>query len=204
MLQTLLCQFEEELTAFYRVSFSACALSTSLPLSSSSCCPHVLLPHQPLHMPSPTDGNSIVHKMILEEKYVWKKAVKIGIGADGGKEGDACPVPSSPGVPCAPNYSDQCNGRGRAQSPGLLVPHLPWWNSCCTTNCLQLGDTCPLVISSDYFPQQQGQVHFESFPISLWKCKLWGGRDIVLLFHWVMQIPIPHMEWMNKYPWYKC
>lgn len=69
MLQTLLCQYEEELTAFYSVSFSACALSPSLPLSSSSCCPHVLLFHQPLHVPSPTDGISIVPRMILMEKY---------------------------------------------------------------------------------------------------------------------------------------
>lgn len=183
-------------TAFYSVSVSACALSPSLPLCSPPCCPHVLLPHQPLHIPSPTDGISVVHRMILVEKYVWKT---YEIGAEGG-QCTACPLLSW--CPLCPklHWSMQWT-RGRAQSPGLLLPHPPWWNSCCTTNCLQLGDMCPLAISSGYFPQQEGQVHFGSFPISLWKYKPWEGE--IFLFHWVMQIPIPCRKCLNKYPWYK-
>lgn len=49
-------------------------------------------------------------------------------------------------------------GTGGTQSSSLLAPHPPvsihpWWNSCCTTKPLQLGDECPLVISPDRFPQ---------------------------------------------------
>ena len=129
MLQTLLCQYEDELTAFYSVSSSVRALSLSPPLSSSSChcCHrHTLLPHCPLHIPSPTSGIFIAHKVNLMEKCVSKRAVKPGTRADGGKGGDAWPVPSSPGVPCTPNYANQGQWRqGRAQSPALLAPHPP-------------------------------------------------------------------------------
>lgn len=102
-------------------SFFLCMCSLSVPpLSSSSCrccCPHALLPHCPLHMPSPTSGIFIAHKVNLMEKCVWKRAVKPGTGADGGEGGDAWPVPSSPGVPCDPNYSDLGQWRqGRAES----------------------------------------------------------------------------------------
>lgn len=200
MLQTLLCQYEEELTAFYSVSFSACALSPSLPLSFPSCCPPVLLPHQPLHTSSPTDGISIsiwFWWKNMFEKYMGLVLMEGRRAMHGLSLLSWCPL--CPKL----HWSVQWTG-GRAQSPGPLVPHPPWCNSCCTTSCLQLGDTCPLVISSGYFPQQQGQVHFVFFPILLWKCKLWEERDIVLLFHLVMQIPLPHREWMNKYPWYKC
>lgn len=153
--------------------FFLCMCSLSIPPSFLfSCCPHVL---QPLHMPSPTDGISIVHRMVLVEKYVWKTKHMIPTWWREGGQCMACPL-----LPCCPlcpklHWSMQWI-HGRAQSPGLLVPHPPWWNSCCTTNCLQLGDSCPLVISSGYFPQQQGHVHFGSFPISLWNASYGRGE----------------------------
>lgn len=180
--------------------FFFCMCSLSIPLSFlffllSPCSPAPLAPPHALshrwHFYCPQNdsgGKTCLKKGCENWSWCWRR--------EGGKC-MACHLLSW--CPLCPklHWSMQ-RTRGRAQTPGLSVPHPPWWNSCCTTSCLQLGDTCPLVNSSDYFPQQQGQVHFGSFPISLWKCKLWVGRDIVLLFHWVMQIPIPCKEWMNK------
>lgn len=76
-------------------------------------------------MPSPTSGISIALKVNLMEKWVWKRAVKPGTGADGGEGGDAWPVPSSACVTSTPNCTDQGWGQGRAQIPVLLLPHPP-------------------------------------------------------------------------------
>lgn len=46
-------------------------------------------------------------------------------GADGGKESSAQSVPSFPGVPCVPNYTDQCNGHvvgHRVLASWFLIP----------------------------------------------------------------------------------
>lgn len=56
MLQTLLCQYEEELTAFYRVSFSVCAPSLSPPfplLPAAAAVPMLSCPTAPFTCPHP-------------------------------------------------------------------------------------------------------------------------------------------------------
>lgn len=104
--------------------FFLCMCSLSVPPSFLFFLPLLLSPllSCPHHMPSPTSGISVAHKVNLMEKCVWKRAVKPGTCADGGKGGDAWPVPSSPGVPCAPNYTGQGQWRqGKAQSSSSCI-----------------------------------------------------------------------------------